>query len=517
MKMKRTICMLLALCLIVAAGCTADKSAQQAPEQKAEQTSKGESLGFLNLMLGDAYFEEWNDNNVILNVSWNKIKLAEADQKKFPELKKTFDKHNKTAEDDAKTVMDELMLAAEESSGDEYNPLYLSCERKIFVQRADFNLVSYLEEEYSYLGGIHADYKYTASSFDPKTGKELILTDVLKATDELPQILSEKLLTKYDYVEFGDNQPLETLEYYAPEEYQWTMDYQGITFWFSPYDIAPYMVGALSVKLYFDEYTELFNEKYTKSPSENYVVAVPLGQTIDFDLSLGDSKTDTLYLYEAADSYGDYNMLSVTVNENTDMDEENYANDFDVYLAYVGGKSYLYSDASSDNDYHMFATWDLNKKIPVQTSVLYGTELDYEYIEEGKEEGYVYKAVLNNPDSFKLETHFEILGTRGAVAAFKASKASGVPEMTDAAYTFNYGPSLETAIVLEAELLPKMTKTELGEGAMLTPYQTDGETYVDLKTEDNKTVRLYIDASSWPTLVNGIPEDECFTEILYAG
>ena len=89
--------------------------------------------------------------------------------------------------------------------------------------------------------------------------------------------------------------------------------------------------------------------------------------------------------------------------------------------------------------------------------------------------------------------------------------------MTDKAYNFNYGHDVKTIVPLDAELLPEMEKTELPIGTSLTPYQTDGKTFVDLKTENGGIVRLNIDVSDWPRKVNGIPEDECFEELLYAG
>ena len=72
-------------------------------------------------------------------------------------------------------------------------------------------------------------------------------------------------------------------------------------------------------------------------------------------------------------------------------------------------------------------------------------------------------------------------------------------------------------VPLEAELLPNMDKTAIPFGTLLTPYQTDGKSYVDLKTENGGIVRRSIDVSNWPRTVNGIPEDECFEELLYAG
>lgn len=244
---------------------------------------------------------------------------------------------------------------------------------------------------------------------------------------------------------------------------------------------------------------------------------LPMRQKIDFDLNGNEEEKDYIEIDTSLDQYGSYNMLSVTVNDKTFTDEINYAYDFDVYLAHIGDKNYIYSDSFSDNDYHMFCTWDINGNTPKMTQELYGTEIDYEYIEEGFEDGTVYKQAFNNPEFLRLETRFEILGTRGATATYKLSETDGNPEMTDEAYTFNYGHDVKTAIPLDAELLPEMEKTELPAGTSLTPYQTDGKTYVDLKTENGGIVRLNIDVSDWPLKVNGIPEDECFEELLYAG
>ena len=66
--------------------------------------------------------------------------------------------------------------------------------------------------------------------------------------------------------------------------------------------------------------------------------------------------------------------------------------------------------------------------------------------------------MLNDPGTFKLETRFEILGTRGATANYKVSEKDGTPEMTDEAYTFNYGHDVTLGITLEAKVLPDMKK-----------------------------------------------------------
>lgn len=513
MKIKKTLCILSAITLLMA-GC--GKTTPIKPTEGELQVQE-EGLAFLDVMLGNAYMEEWNENNVVQSVSWDKLKLSENDAKLYPELVNCFDKINDANLDEGNVIMDELISASEGLDGGDYNPLYLTGNKSIYMQRADNKLVSYLEEKEVYSGGMHPESVYKSFNLDPETGKELLITDVITDVDKLPEILSASLCEKYDYVNFGEDQPLTTLSEYSPKDYQWTMDYQGVTIWFSPYDIAAYMVGPLSTKVYFADYPDLFNEEYTKELTEDYVVKVPLGQSFDFDLTEGDGETDEIYIYETADDYGEYNMLSVTVNGLTYVDEMNYAYAFDVYLAHTGGKNYICADSYSDNDYHMISVWDINNGIPEIAYELYGTEIDYEYIEESFEEGWVYKKVFNNPHSVALETRFEILGTRGGVATFGINGKMGKLEMVDEAYTFNYGAEVETLIALEAEVVATEERITIPEGCVLTPYQTDGESYVDLKMETGEVIRLEIDCSQWPVMVNSMPEDECFKDLMYAG
>ena len=54
-------------------------------------------------------------------------------------------------------------------------------------------------------------------------------------------------------------------------------------------------------------------------------------------------------------------------------------------------------------------------------------------------------------------------------------------------------------------------------GTVLFPLRTDGNSYMDMKNSEGTEIRLEVDVSSWPRTVNGIPEDECFESLPYAG
>ena len=350
--LKNTICAGLAVCMAFFL-CSCESTTEIIPEvspsvteevtrNEIETEEPMEDVFFVSVMLGDKNIEEWNENNVIANVSWNSIKLSEMDETKFPNLKNSFAKYNDEAKVNAQAAMYELSDIAKDLSGDEFNPLYLEGTSKIYVQRADTKVVSCLEAIFVYSGGIHPDLYYKTVNFDPKTGNELILTDIMSSIKQLPDILDKEITDKYSYINFADNQPKKIFEDYSADDYKWTIDYQGVTFWFSPYDIAAYTVGPLSVKLYFDE-NPYIKDEYKKAPAENFVVMLPNGNKIDFDLDTTDDIKDCIEIDEKSDQYGNYRMLSVTINGKIVADETNYAYDFDVYLAHIGNKNYIYS------------------------------------------------------------------------------------------------------------------------------------------------------------------------------
>ena len=507
---KKMLCLGLVVFLLFSM-CSCGKTIDISGGEAAE-----DDLSFISVMLGDKFLEEWDEEIVALNVSWNDIRVSPEDEEKYPKLKEMFTKLNDRALSDSKALMYELQSSVKDlGGGTEENPLHLEGETEIIVQRADSKIISLLEDKFVYMGGVHPDYFYATFNFNPKTGEEILLTDVLSNTEALPELLDKLVTEKYDYVEFGEGFPEGIFSQYAPEDYKWTLDYQGITFWFSPYDIAAYAVGPLSAKIYFDDNSDLFKKEFLTSAPESYGINLPPRQRIDFDLNPNDGVKDYVEVDISPDPYyGNYNMLSVTVNGKTVADEIKYAYDFDVSVVRVGDKSYLYSESWSDSAYYMFDTWDLNGDEPKIVDELYDTQIYYEFVEK---EQLPYKSIISNPKAFKLIKSFELLGSRGGWASFKANEMSGIPEMTDEAYTFDWGHDLTLKMPIEAEVLPNMEKEEISAGITISPYQTDGKSYIDAKDEAGKIFRIKLDTSVRPTKVNGISEEECFDNILYAG
>lgn len=511
MNRKKACGFCMALCIIFSfAGCVDKKPKPMQENPKTEATEP--DVSFVQVMTGDMYLENWHENNVVTQATWQKLRLTAECQESYPTLWDAFDRYNEESESQAKAWMQDTESIIADIEADEYNPTYCQTETKAYMQRADNHMVSFLESVHQYTGGVHPDYFVHGRNYITTTGAEAALSDVLTDTAELRSILEKKLSEKYTDVPFFDLKTL--LEQYEDEDFSWTMDYQGITFWFSPYELAAYVFGTLSAKIWFDEYPELFKEVYTKAPKQ-YVLPLPIGFETEFDLK-GDGQKDTIYAEKRLDDYGSYYMLSLTVNGNTGVDEMNYAYDYDLYLVHKENKNYLYSDSVSDNDYHMFCTWDLNGKAPVLVHEMYGTGVFSEYIEEGYETGTVYTQGICDPESFCLAKRLEVLGTRDGIAQYRVGE-DGAPDRVDADLNIESEWALTSKIPLEGKILPDEKAMEFSAGTVFYPLRTDGESYVDLKTEDGTRVRFSYDTSDYPWKVNGIPEEECFDSIMYAG
>ncbi len=116
-----------------------------------------------------------------------------------------------------------------------------------------------------YLGGAHPDFYYETWNIDPSTGKEILLSDVISSQEKLNEILEQKLLADYPDVEyFGLKDSLAEYDMSLKESeekddgdflyaYEFTLDPDGISFYFSPYGVSAYAYGDQVVKILYDE------------------------------------------------------------------------------------------------------------------------------------------------------------------------------------------------------------------------------------------------------------------------
>lgn len=249
----------------------------------------------LQVLLGNHYEGEWSEDfTPLCSVEWDSIILGEESATAFPELAQNLWEMTEIDFEYNAGIMADMLPGAREAALDREYFNGFTSNSEYFVQRADDRILSVRVDGDTYTGGVHPNYGVVGMNLDPVTGEPMELSDVLTDLEELPTILTEKIRSKYTFEPFSDLQ--EQLEGYEDGHYSWTLDYQGITFYFSPYEIAPYAAGLLTATIWYDELPELFVEKYIDVPIPIVQAVTGTDQIGRFDIMV-DTDTNSIDSY----------------------------------------------------------------------------------------------------------------------------------------------------------------------------------------------------------------------------
>lgn len=238
------------------------------------------------------------------------LRLSEDDAALYPEFAKELEAKAKEDLEDLKT---QTQLLKEFAIGDERTGYYDDCS--IFLSRADETVVSIRHDFRQYTGGIHSNSHTTAVNYDPELGDWYALEDIISDTSILLPMIEDRLFEKYPAETFFSEKG-HVLKDYTTEDLIWALSYQGITFYFCPYDIAPYSEGTLSATLWFDEIPGFLYDEYTYAPKEGHVISFQTYEDFEFDRDLSDNHRDSLsvgsYIFDGDDT----NTITIFYNEN---------------------------------------------------------------------------------------------------------------------------------------------------------------------------------------------------------
>lgn len=132
------------------------------------------------------------------------------------------------------------------------------------VQHARKTICSYVVKTDYYEGGAHGMKQTEVLNFDATTGKQLLLTDFFVSGYEarLAEILLEKLMKQTDcktLQELRDKGYLYSMDMFASENFLPQDD--AFVFIYNPYELAPYEVGQIELKVDEDDLDELLKKE----------------------------------------------------------------------------------------------------------------------------------------------------------------------------------------------------------------------------------------------------------------
>lgn len=454
----------------------------------------------------DNYYEEVS----MMYGHYNTIKFNSTE---YPALTAALDAYNENHASEAQSYLDEMEEWAKDQCKEYGADMFIGpyvAERDMYLRRADTQVLSVVEACYSYEGGAHGNSYYTSVNFDVQTGEEIALESVITDMNRLPDILATEIQEKYSDLTFWTDDLAGMFQEYItpadteyPPEFTWTVDYQGVTFYFNDYELGSYANGRQEVMLSYSEYPEIFDSTYFENVEKNYVVALINSWTgTDLDLN-DDGVTDYISVKKNYSVDTDFcESFDVTVNGNT-FTHETYFYDLWTYYVKSGDNNYLYVQRRAESDFECVSVFKI-------------TENSVEYIDDFSGS----LGSFTNSMDFKVAKRMDLLSTYFGTADCYVGE-NGLPVEKNHVYSVTGEVVITSTVPITADLVDEEgnllgTSHEFPAGTNFQFISTDSETYVDMLTSDGKNCRFYT-TPGWPPTVNEMNAESCFEMLWYAG
>lgn len=294
----------MSLCLMTAAcGNTAEKEnddlATTAKSSVTEdnvvetaQTSSGADVTIVTTAVA-SYVDEVEK----ANGKYPQIILSDDLASKYPKLKATIDDHNSFWKADVEeSVASSAQWAVEMEAENPY-----CAESGVHVVRVDDRMFSIRASYYYDQGGAHPNHYDESINIDPATGRVYTISDVIADTDGFAQAVRDEMTKEYpdsiegiDEYHYGDGDVFQ--EKYDEDTYTWFLTDEGLTLYFSPYEIDAYAAGDYEVTLSYEDYPDLVQDIYKQTEKQDLdsIVAEVEGEaiTVEPDITGYDDEHD---------------------------------------------------------------------------------------------------------------------------------------------------------------------------------------------------------------------------------
>ena len=492
---------------------TAEVISQETETTEAEPISvkEAEHLGILVTRVMDWNYDDTYEM-ITTNVSYDQIHLSERSQK-YEGLEKAFVALNQAAEKTIHEFQDgsaDEMLESEETR--QFLPFYEHA--RVYVKRADDRFVSLLLTDTSYAGGMHEFKAWSGYVYDTQSGKQLTLDDVFTSRSLLVQLLQEELLANYDEDLFFMDHIDESVEEYLEESASFTLDPDGATFYFNPYELGPYASGAFEVKLYYDKYPKAFVRNDFASAGD-YTIQVAEDEALRFRDGSGKEKCLEVYGTPGVDMY-DQTELTLMLDD-VAVKTGQYGYSSESYLMHTNdGKNSLVCCITMDNDYGMIYVFDLDGARPELVCTVDGAHFDRMETDEQMD-----GMLPTDPEKFALLRRCDLLSTY----SYREPVGLQDGKIVSQGKVFEIVRYQEEPLVLKQEMsfsvvnenYQETTKEVFTKGTKLVFDKTNGVNLVYFTLEDGRKVQVQVTATDWPMRVNGIDAEDVFEQMFFAG
>ncbi len=181
----------------------------------------------------------------------------------YEKLKEVIAKHNTEALEGMQSAIASANDFLDEEQDLSYAYFPWESETHTNVTRSDAQLFSFVENYYDYMGGAHGFYYGRGFNFEPETGKELKLTDLVTDIPKLHELVVAQIKDEWDTDElFEEWEDTVAAEFEDPDSLNYLAGSDTLNIWFDTYDLAPYVCGEIQTIIAMEDCEGLFNEAY---------------------------------------------------------------------------------------------------------------------------------------------------------------------------------------------------------------------------------------------------------------
>ena len=508
-------------------------------QEETTQAQEAESGGVRPIykLQGHSRMEE-QDLTLIASGSYDTVTLTEEAVIDYPHLNKAIEAENDVIAEKYEKTFAEIKEAAENAIAEQREDTEEfpvgNMEGKIVPVRCDRSVLSFYEvTSLYYPGAAHGSVGYSGYNYKPENGEQITLADVFTDPAALKPVVAKYLRAQADGSPVDGAEDM--LQYYFDEgnmdALTWVIDQDGVTFLFAPSDIAPYAMGTLEAKIYFDREPSLFTGNYGSS-KEGYVKPMSpyTEMTVDLDGDGSDEKLSVTGTYEEGNEIYAYSGIQVSVGDQV-CTTELYC--FSMQPSFVhteDGRNYVYVVTATDNDYPELTVFAIKDNVPSLLGKMDGTgfasAFHPEYVdgEYSLEQSFSERYPLIDPSKFALGTRMQLMSTYSGHRFYKAGE-DGMPAPLTDSYEIDADITLTTLVPVKAEVVDLSKEEATGEekeipaGTKLNFWRTNGTDTVDMRTDDmevGEAFRFKVETSDGQ-IVNGIKLDEAFDGTMFGG
>ena len=378
----------------------------------------------------------------------------------------------------------------------------------VAVYRIDDRIASFCTIYNDYEGGAHGFYAFDGATFDVESGKKMQLEDILSDAegfyDKAVSYITQELETQYGEELFPEYQEVVETDTFGGTPACWYLDNTGIVIQYSLYSVAPYVAGAPSVTLPYDEFAQYIKEEYT-SPCNSMIAHVMENEDISRLLGI-DGKV--MLASVENEEYGTAEVTVVSGDSSETVGSfsrfvEGYA------IKRADGRSFLIFCCDYASDDFVTYVYEVTDGTVRACDKLDGASFEGAYL------GASGKFYLGT-DALSLFMHLDVFGSYMGSMKYQLT-AEGKLAQTEEVYVVD--TSYELTVVKELPVTLSGSETTLPAGSMLRITGTDnaGTAYFQLDTGETGTISYVRDQEQWQLLIDGVSENEYFELLPYAG